>query len=203
MHFQLPVILALLGIWYGNFYGSETHALLPYDQYMHRFAAYFQQGDMESNGKYITRSGNKVGYSTGPIVWGEPGTNGQHAFYQLIHQGTRLIPCDFIAPVKSHNNIRDGLHHKLLLCNFLAQTEALMKGKGQDEVEAELAKSGKSAEEIARIKPHKVFEGNRPSNSIMVEQLTPFNLGALIAMYEHKIFVQGCIWDINSYDQWG
>jgi len=200
---NLPVILALLGIWYGNFYGSETHALLPYDQYMHRFAAYFQQGDMESNGKYITRSGNKVGYSTGPIVWGEPGTNGQHAFYQLIHQGTRLIPCDFIAPVKSHNNIRDGLHHKLLLCNFLAQTEALMKGKGQDEVEAELAKSGKSAEEIARIKPHKVFEGNRPSNSIMVEQLTPFNLGALIAMYEHKIFVQGCIWDINSYDQWG
>ena len=184
--------MALLGIWYGNFYGSETHALLPYDQYMHRFAAYFQQGDMESNGKYITRSGNKVDYSTGPIVWGEPGTNGQHAFYQLIHQGTRLIPCDFIgkvvfsyrscsvrlkslpipfsilAPVKSHNNIRDGLHHKILLCNFLAQTEALMKGKGLDEVQAELAQSGKSADEIARIKPHKVFEGNRPSNSIMV-----------------------------------
>jgi len=200
---NIPVILALLGIWYGNFYGSETHALLPYDQYMHRFAAYFQQGDMESNGKYITRSGNKVDYSTGPIVWGEPGTNGQHAFYQLIHQGTRLIPCDFIAPVKSHNNIRDGLHHKILLCNFLAQTEALMKGKGLDEVQAELAQSGKSADEIARIKPHKVFEGNRPSNSIMVEQITPFTLGALIAMYEHKIFVQGCIWDINSYDQWG
>ena len=154
--------------------------------------------------RYITRSGNKVDYSTGPIVWGEPGTNGQHAFYQLIHQGTKCIPCDFIAPVKSQNNIRDGLHHKLLLCNFLAQTEALMKGKGEDQVEAELAQSGKlSAEEIARIKPHKVFEGNRPSNSIMVEKITPFTLGALIAMYEHKIFVQGCIWDINSYDQWG
>jgi len=201
---NVPVILALLGIWYGNFYGSETHALLPYDQYMHRFAAYFQQGDMESNGKYITRSGNKVDYSTGPIVWGEPGTNGQHAFYQLIHQGTRVIPCDFIAPVISHNqSLRDGLHHKILLCNFLAQTEALMKGKGLDQVEAELASSGKSADEIARIKPHKVFEGNRPSNSIMVEKVTPFTLGALIAMYEHKIFVQGCIWDINSYDQWG
>jgi len=201
---NVPVILALLGIWYGNFYGSETHALLPYDQYMHRFAAYFQQGDMESNGKYITRSGSKVDYSTGPIVWGEPGTNGQHAFYQLIHQGTRVIPCDFIAPVISHNHsLRDGLHHKILLCNFLAQTEALMKGKGLDQVEAELAESGKSADEIARIKPHKVFEGNRPSNSIMVEKVTPFTLGALIAMYEHKIFVQGCIWDINSYDQWG
>jgi len=200
---NVPVILALLGIWYSNFYGSETHTLLPYDQYMHRFAAYFQQGDMESNGKYITRSGNKVDYSTGPIVWGEPGTNGQHAFYQLIHQGTRVIPCDFIAPVKSHNNIRDGLHHKILLCNFLAQTEALMKGKGLAEVEAELAKSGKAEAEITRIKPHKVFEGNRPSNSIMVEKVSPFTLGALIAMYEHKIFVQGCIWDINSYDQWG
>merc|ERR1712226_495179 len=200
---NLPVILAVLGIWYGNFFGAETHALLPYDQYLHRFAAYFQQGDMESNGKYVTRAGDKVNHSTGPIVWGEPGTNGQHAFCQLIHQGTRLIPCDFIAPVKSHNNIRDGLHHKILLCNFLAQTEALMKGKGLDEVQAELAQSGKSADEIARIKPHKVFEGNRPSNSIMVEQITPFTLGALIAMYEHKIFVQGCIWDINSYDQWG
>jgi glucose-6-phosphate isomerase len=200
---NVPVILALLGIWYGNFYGAETHALLPYDQYLHRFAAYFQQGDMESNGKYITRSGSKVDYSTGPIVWGEPGTNGQHAFYQLIHQGTRLVPCDFIAPVKSHNNIRDGLHHKYLLCNFLAQTEALMKGKKMDQVEAELKKSGKSQEEIDKIKPHKCFEGNRPSNSIMVEKVTPFTLGALLAMYEHKIFVQGCIWDINSYDQWG
>merc|ERR1719187_765996 len=210
-HFQetpfeknVPVLLALLGVWYSNFYGAETHALLPYDQYMHRFAAYFQQGDMESNGKYVTRDGNNVDYATGPIVWGEPGTNGQHAFYQLIHQGTRLIPCDFIAPVISHNHsLRDGLHHKILLCNFLAQTEALMKGKGVDEVEKELAGSGKSAAEIARIKPHKVFEGNRPSNSIMVEKITPFTLGALIVMYEHKIFVQGCIWDINSFDQWG
>merc|ERR1711962_1037695 len=201
---NVPVIMALIGIWYMNFYGSETQALLPYDQYMHRFAAYFQQGDMESNGKFVTRSGNKVDYATGPVVWGEPGTNGQHAFYQLIHQGTRLIPCDFIAPVISHNhNLRNGLHHKILLCNFLAQTEALMKGKGVDQVEAELAGSGKSATEIARIKPHKVFEGNRPSNSIMVEKVTPFTLGALIVMYEHKIFVQGCIWDINSYDQWG
>jgi len=201
---NVPVILALVGIWYMNFYGSETQALLPYDQYMHRFAAYFQQGDMESNGKFVTRAGNKVDYSTGPIVWGEPGTNGQHAFYQLIHQGTRLIPCDFIAPVKSHNqSLANGAHHKILLCNFLAQTEALMKGKGVDQVEAELAESGKSAAEIARIKPHKVFEGNRPSNSIMVEKITPFTLGALIVMYEHKIFVQGCIWDINSFDQWG
>jgi len=200
---NVPVILALLGIWYGNFYGAETHALLPYDQYMHRFAAYFQQGDMESNGKYITRSGNKVNYNTGPIVWGEPGTNGQHAFYQLIHQGTRIVPADFIAPVNSQNNIRDGLHHKILLSNFLAQTEALMKGKSEDEVVKELKASGKSEADINKIKPHKVFEGNRPSNSIMVEKLTPFTLGSLIAIYEHKIFTQGCIWDINSYDQWG
>jgi len=200
---NVPVILALLGIWYGNFYGAETHALLPYDQYMHRFAAYFQQGDMESNGKYITRSGNKVNYNTGPIVWGEPGTNGQHAFYQLIHQGTRIVPADFIAPVNSQNNIRDGLHHKILLSNFLAQTEALMKGKSEDEVVKELKASGKSEADINKIKSHKVFEGNRPSNSIMVEKLTPFTLGSLIAIYEHKIFTQGCIWDINSYDQWG
>jgi len=200
---NVPVILGLLGIWYINFYGAETHALLPYDQYMHRFAAYFQQGDMESNGKYITRSGQKVDYNTGPIVWGEPGTNGQHAFYQLIHQGTRVIPSDFIAPVTSQNDVRDGLHHKLLLCNFLAQTEALMKGKDAAEVEKELQASGKSKEEVDRIRPHKVFEGNRPSNSIMVEKVTPFTLGALIAVYEHKIFTQGCIWDINSYDQWG
>merc|ERR1712088_900562 len=204
MESNLPVILAVLGIWYGNFFGAETHALLPYDQYLHRFAAYFQQGDMESNGKYVTRSGARVSYSTGPIVWGEPGTNGQHAFYQLIHQGTRLIPCDFIAPVISHNhNLRNGLHHKILLCNFLAQTEALMKGKGLDEVEAELVASGKSDAEISRIKPHKVFTGNRPTNSIMVDEINPFTLGALIAMYEHKIFTQGVIWDINSYDQWG
>merc|ERR1712193_337674 len=178
---NIPVIMALIGIWYMNFYGSETQALLPYDQYMHRFAAYFQQGDMESNGKFVTRSGNKVDYATGPIVWGEPGTNGQHAFYQLIHQGTRLIPCDFIAPVKSHNNIRDGLHHKILLSNFLAQTEALMKGKSEEEVVKELQASGKTEADINKIKPHKVFEGNRPSNSIMVEKVTPFTLGALIA----------------------
>jgi len=201
---NVPAILGLLGIWYINFYGAETHALLPYDQYMHRFAAYFQQGDMESNGKYITRSGSKVDYATGPIVWGEPGTNGQHAFYQLIHQGTRVIPADFIAPVISHNaELAGGAHHRILLSNFFAQTEALMKGKSEAEVEAELTKSGKSPEEVARIRPHKVFEGNRPSNSIMVEKVTPFTLGALIAVYEHKIFTQGCIWDINSYDQWG
>jgi len=201
---NIPVILALLGVWYGNFYGAETHALLPYDQYLHRFAAYFQQGDMESNGKYVVRSGSKVDYSTGPIVWGEPGTNGQHAFYQLIHQGTRLIPADFIAPVKSHNGaLRDGLHHTLLLCNFLAQTEALMKGKSRAEVDRELKAAGKSEEEIAKIGPHKEFTGNRPTNSIMVDTISPFNLGALIAMYEMKIFTQGVIWDINSYDQWG
>jgi len=176
----------------------------PYDQYLHRFAAYFQQGDMESNGKYVTRSGARVDYSTGPIVWGEPGTNGQHAFYQLIHQGTRLIPCDFIAPVKSQNgNLRDGLHHTLLLCNFLAQTEALMKGKDRATVVAELKKAGKSEAEISSIGPHKEFTGNRPTNSIMVDMVTPFTLGALISMYEMKIFTQGIIWDINSYDQWG
>jgi len=201
---NLPVILALLGIWYGNFFGAETHALLPYDQYLHRFAAYFQQGDMESNGKYVTRAGEKVNHSTGPIVWGEPGTNGQHAFYQLIHQGTRIIPCDFIAPVNSHNSPRDGrLHHTILLSNFLAQTEALMRGKDRAQVVAELKKAGKSQSEIERIAPHKEFTGNRPTNSIMVDQINPFTLGALIAMYEHKIFTQGVIWDINSYDQWG
>nr|AFN42993.1 glucose-6-phosphate isomerase [Tigriopus californicus] len=200
---NIPVIMALLGVWYGNFFGVETQAFLPYDQYLHRFAAYFQQGDMESNGKYVTRSGETVDYSTGPIVWGEPGTNGQHAFYQLIHQGTKVIPCDFIAPVKTHNDIQDGLHHKLLLCNFLAQTEALMKGKTVQEVEKELKDAGKDPEAIEKIKPHKVFEGNRPTTSIMVEKITPFTLGLLIAMYEHKIFTQGVIWNINSYDQWG
>jgi len=204
MESNLPVILAVLGIWYGNFFGAETHALLPYDQYLHRFAAYFQQGDMESNGKYVTRAGEKVNHSTGPIVWGEPGTNGQHAFYQLIHQGTRIIPCDFIAPVNSHNSPRDGrLHHTILLSNFLAQTEALMRGKDREQVVAELKKAGKSQSEIERIAPHKEFTGNRPTNSIMVDQINPFTLGALIAMYEHKIFTQGVIWDINSYDQWG
>jgi glucose-6-phosphate isomerase len=198
-----PVILALLGIWYSNFYGAETHALLPYDQYLHRFAAYFQQGDMESNGKYVTRSGDRVTYNTGPIVWGEPGTNGQHAFYQLIHQGTRLIPADFIAPAQTHNPIQGGLHHKILLANFLAQTEALMKGKMKEEARSELEKSGLSGDSLEKILPHKVFEGNRPTNSIVVRKITPFTLGALIAMYEHKIFTQGVIWDINSYDQWG
>jgi len=204
MESNLPVILAVLGIWYGNFFGAETHALLPYDQYLHRFAAYFQQGDMESNGKYVTRAGDKVNHSTGPIVWGEPGTNGQHAFYQLIHQGTRIIPCDFIAPVNSQNSPRDGrLHHTILLSNFLAQTEALMRGKDRSQVVSELKKAGKSQAEIERIAPHKEFTGNRPTNSIMVDQINPFTLGALIAMYEHKIFTQGVIWDINSYDQWG
>ncbi|CAL1262232.1 unnamed protein product [Larinioides sclopetarius] len=200
---NVPVVLALLGIWYGNFYGAESHCLLPYDQYMHRFAAYFQQGDMESNGKYVTRSGKLVNYTTGPIVWGEPGTNGQHAFYQLIHQGTRLIPCDFIAPVKTQNPIRDGLHHEILLANFLAQPEALMKGKTAAEAEAELRKANMSEDELKKILPHKVFLGNKPTNSILVDKITPFTLGALIAMYEHKIFTQGIIWGINSFDQWG
>nr|BAE21866.1 unnamed protein product [Mus musculus] len=198
-----PVLLALLGIWYINCYGCETHALLPYDQYMHRFAAYFQQGDMESNGKYITKSGARVDHQTGPIVWGEPGTNGQHAFYQLIHQGTKMIPCDFLIPVQTQHPIRKGLHHKILLANFLAQTEALMKGKLPEEARKELQAAGKSPEDLEKLLPHKVFEGNRPTNSIVFTKLTPFILGALIAMYEHKIFVQGIMWDINSFDQWG
>ncbi|KAI6181615.1 Glucose-6-phosphate isomerase [Aphelenchoides besseyi] len=200
---NVPVILALLGVWYINFFGAETHALLPYDQYLHRFAAYFQQGDMESNGKYITRDGTPVNYKTGPIVWGEPGTNGQHAFYQLIHQGTRLIPADFIAPIKTHNPISKGLHHKILLANFLAQTEALMKGKTAAEAAEELRKSGMPEDQLAKILPHKVFEGNRPTNSIVLPEINPRTLGALIAIYEHKIFVQGVVWDINSFDQWG
>lgn len=203
LHENVPVVLALLGVLYGNFYGAETHALLPYDQYLHRFAAYFQQGDMESNGKYVTRSGRRVEYSTGPVVWGEPGTNGQHAFYQLIHQGTKLIPADFIAPAQSLHPIREGLHHRLLMANFLAQTEALMKGKNTKEAEAELIKAGLNEDERRRLLPHKVFEGNRPTNSIVFRKTTPFVLGALIAMYELKIFVQGVIWDINSFDQWG
>lgn len=200
---NIPVILALLGVWYINFYGAETQALLPYDQYLHRFAAYFQQGDMESNGKYVTRSGKAVDYKTGPIVWGEPGTNGQHAFYQLIHQGTRLIPCDFLMPVETHNPIQNGLHHEILTANFLAQTEALMKGKTVAEARAELEAAKMPPQDLEHILPHKVFEGNRPSNSILVQKITPFTLGSLIAMYEHKIFTQGVIWDINSYDQWG
>ncbi len=198
---NIPVILALLGVWYNNFFEAETQAILPYDQYMHRFAAYFQQGDMESNGKYVARDGDKVNYQTGPVIWGEPGTNGQHAFYQLIHQGTKLIPCDFIAPAKSHNPL--GEHHTLLLSNFFAQTEALMNGKTEEEVIAELKKEGKSDEQISKIAPFKVFEGSRPTNSILVKQINPKTLGALIAMYEHKIFVQGVIWNIFSFDQWG
>lgn len=198
-----PVILALLGIWYSNFYGAETTALLPYDQYLHRFAAYFQQGDMESNGKGVTKASTRVSYNTGPIVWGEPGTNGQHAFYQLIHQGTRLIPCDFIAPAQTHNPIAGGVHHKILLANFLAQTEALMAGKTEAQAKEELEKSGLTGDKLTQLLPHKVFTGNRPTNSIVVKKVTPFILGSLIAMYEHKIFTQGIIWDINSFDQWG
>lgn len=200
-HENIPVILALLGIWYNNFFEAESHAILPYDQYMHRFAAYFQQGDMESNGKCVDRQGNKVNYQTGPVIWGEPGTNGQHAFYQLIHQGTKLIPADFIAPAQSHNPI--GVHHQLLLSNFFAQTEALMNGKTYEEVYAELKASGKSDIEIEELAAFKIFEGNRPTNSILVKKVSPEVLGALIAMYEHKIFVQGVIWNIFSFDQWG
>ncbi|XP_074599243.1 glucose-6-phosphate isomerase [Brevipalpus obovatus] len=200
---NVPVIMAMLGVWYINCYGSETHAILPYDQYLHRFAAYFQQGDMESNGKYVTRDGKKVNYNTGPIVWGEPGTNGQHAFYQLIHQGTRLIPADFIAPANSLNPLRQSLHHKILLANFFAQTEALMKGKSEEVARKELEKKGMDKASIEKILPHKIFEGNRPTNSMMVDKISPFTLGALIALYEHKIFVQGIVWNINSYDQWG
>uniref|UniRef100_A0A8R1TNC8 Glucose-6-phosphate isomerase n=1 Tax=Onchocerca volvulus TaxID=6282 RepID=A0A8R1TNC8_ONCVO len=209
---NIPIIMALLGVLYINCFKAETHALLPYDQYLHRFAAYFQQGDMESNGKFVMRDGNRVDFPTGPVVWGEPGTNGQHAFYQLLHQGmlcTRLIPCDFIAPVKSLNPIRQNLHHDILLSNFVAQTEALMKGKTPAEAEKELKDSGMSDEKIRHILPHKVgvrtavFEGNKPTNSIILPKVTPFTLGTLIALYEHKIFVQGIIWNINSYDQWG
>ncbi|KAM6937351.1 glucose-6-phosphate isomerase a [Xenentodon cancila] len=200
---NVPVLLALLGVWYVNFFKAETHAMLPYDQYMHRFAAYFQQGDMESNGKYITKDGSRVNYHTGPIVWGEPGTNGQHAFYQLIHQGTRMIPADFLIPAQSQHPIRNNLHHKILVANFLAQTEALMKGKTPEEARKELEAGGMTGEVLEKLLPHKVFEGNKPSNSIVFKKLTPFILGALVAMYEHKIFVQGVMWDINSYDQWG
>lgn len=198
---NIPVILAMLGVWYSHFFDAATQAILPYDQYMHRFAAYFQQGDMESNGKYVDRNGQPVHYHTGPIIWGEPGTNGQHAFYQLIHQGTHLIPCDFIAPAQSLNPV--GQHHPILLSNFFAQTEALMNGKSEDEVSAELHAQGLSDEAIARLCPFKVFEGNRPTNSILLKKITPYSLGQLIALYEHKIFVQGIIWNIFSFDQWG
>eukprot|EP01127_Copromyxa_protea_P018339 TRINITY_DN574_c0_g1_i2.p1 TRINITY_DN574_c0_g1~~TRINITY_DN574_c0_g1_i2.p1 ORF type:complete len:536 (-),score=114.18 TRINITY_DN574_c0_g1_i2:189-1736(-) len=196
---NIPVILAVIGVWYNNFWGAQTNAILPYDQYMSRFAAYFQQGDMESNGKRIRRDGKEVTYSTGPIIWGEPGTNSQHSFFQLIHQGTKVIPADFLAPCVSHN---PG-HHKILLANFFAQTEALMRGKTSDEARVELEKSGMKPEDLEKILPHKVFPGNRPTNSIMFRSLTPRTLGALTAMYEHKIFVQGVIWNINSFDQWG
>ncbi|MDH3599211.1 MAG: glucose-6-phosphate isomerase [Candidatus Tectomicrobia bacterium] len=198
---NLPVILGLLGIWYNNFFGAQTHAILPYDQYLHRFPAYLQQGDMESNGKSITRQGAPVDVSTGPIIWGEPGTNGQHAFYQLIHQGTKLIPCDFIAPLKTHNPV--GNHHAILLSNFFAQTEALMQGKTETEARQELEAEGLSGAALEQLLPHKIFAGNKPTNSILVSQITPRTLGHLIALYEHKIFTQGVIWNINSFDQWG
>jgi glucose-6-phosphate isomerase len=198
---NMPVILALLGIWYNNFWGAQSHAILPYDQYLHRFPAYFQQGDMESNGKGCDRDGNRVDYDTGPVLWGEPGTNGQHAFYQLIHQGTRLVPADFIAPIETHNPLGD--HHRILLSNFFAQPEALMHGRSADEVKEELTRRGVAPEEIDALLPHKVFGGNRPSNSLLLQKVTPQTLGALIALYEHKIFVQGVIWNINSFDQWG
>ena len=198
---NMPVILAMLGIWYNNFFNAASVAILPYDQYLHRFAAYFQQGDMESNGKYIDREGNQVNYQTGPIIWGEPGTNGQHAFYQLIHQGTKLIPADFIGFVNSHNKVGD--HHVKLMANFFAQTEALMKGKNAEEVKADFAKDGITGERAEMLLPHKIFKGNRPTNSILIDKLTPYNLGMLVALYEMKIFVQGIVWRVNSFDQWG
>ncbi|EPL7140963.1 glucose-6-phosphate isomerase [Escherichia coli] len=198
---NLPVLLALIGIWYNNFFGAETEAILPYDQYMHRFAAYFQQGNMESNGKYVDRNGKVVDYQTGPIIWGEPGTNGQHAFYQLIHQGTKMVPCDFIAPAITHNPLSD--HHQKLLSNFFAQTEALAFGKSREVVEQEYRDQGKDPAALDYVVPFKVFEGNRPTNSILLREITPFSLGALIALYEHKIFTQGVILNIFTFDQWG
>lgn len=198
---NLPVLLALIGIWYNNFFGAETEAILPYDQYMHRFAAYFQQGNMESNGKYVDRNGNVVDYQTGPIIWGEPGTNGQHAFYQLIHQGTKMVPCDFIAPAITHNPLSD--HHQKLLSNFFAQTEALAFGKSREVVEQEYRDQGKDPATLDYVVPFKVFEGNRPTHSILLREITPFSLGALIALYEHKIFTQGVILNIFTFDQWG
>jgi glucose-6-phosphate isomerase len=199
---NIPVMMGLLGIWYANFFGAESHAILPYDQYLHRFAAYLQQADMESNGKGIDRDGVPIlDYTTSPIIWGEPGTNGQHAFFQLLHQGTRLVPADFLAPVVSHNPLGD--HHEKLLANFFAQTEALMRGKSLQEACSELQHEGKAPDEIERLAPHKVFGGNRPTNSILFRKLTPRTLGRLIALYEHKIFVQGVVWNINSFDQWG
>ncbi|NLO52180.1 MAG: glucose-6-phosphate isomerase [Bacteroidales bacterium] len=198
---NIPVVMAMIGIWYTNFFGSETEAILPYDQYMHRFPAYFQQGNMESNGKHTDRNGKEVSYSTGPVVWGEPGTNGQHAFYQLIHQGTHLIPCDFIAPAISHNPVGD--HHPKLISNFFAQTEALMNGKDAGQVADELKDNSMRASQMENLIPFKVFEGNKPTNSFLLKKITPYSLGSLIALYEHKIFVQGVIWNIYSFDQWG
>jgi glucose-6-phosphate isomerase len=198
---NLPVILGMLGVWYTNFWGAESHAVLPYDQYLHRFPAYLQQGEMESNGKRADRDGHPVACATGPVVWGEPGTNGQHAFFQLLHQGTRLVPCDFIAPIESHNPLDH--HHEMLLANFFAQTEALMTGKTADEVRAELVAAGVPEPRIAQLVPHRTFPGNRPTTSILVQRVTPRTLGALIALYEHKIFVQGIVWNICSFDQWG
>jgi glucose-6-phosphate isomerase len=198
---NIPVTLGLLGVWYGSFWGAETHAILPYDQYLHRFPAYFQQGDMESNGKRVDRQSREVDIQTGPVVWGEPGTNGQHAFYQLIHQGTKLVPADFLAAAETHNPV--GQHHEILLSNFFAQTEALMRGKTEDEARAELERSGRSGQELEALLPHKIFPGNRPTTSLLYRKLTPWMLGALVAMYEHKIFTMGAIFNINSYDQWG
>jgi len=198
---NIPVVLGLLGVWYVNFFGAHSHAILPYDQYLERLPAYLQQADMESNGKHVDHAGEAVDYATGPVIWGEPGTNGQHAFYQLLHQGTELVPADFIAPARSHNPV--GAHHKMLLANFLAQTEALMLGKTAAEVRRDLEAAGMNGAALERLLPHKVFEGNRPTNSILFRSLTPYMLGALLAMYEHKIFTQGVIWSINSFDQWG
>lgn len=202
---NMPVIMALLGIWYNNFFGADTHAILPYDQGMARFPAYLQQAEMESNGKFICRNGERVQYSTCPVIWGEAGTNGQHAFYQMIHQGTQIVPADFMMPVHSQTKIGENgnQHHKILIANFLAQTQALMLGKSADEARVELTKQGLSGKALEELLPHKIFEGNRPTTSIMFDKLTPNTLGKLIALYEHKIFVQGILWDINSYDQWG
>jgi glucose-6-phosphate isomerase len=202
MERNVPVVLAMLGVWYSSFFGASTHAILPYDQYMSRFAAYFQQGDMESNGKRVDREGRVIeDHTTGPIVWGEPGTNGQHAFYQLLHQGTRLVPCDFLAPLETHNPL--GRHHEVLLANFFAQTEALMRGKSEAEARAELEAQKLEPARVRALTPHKTFPGNRPTTSIVFKKLTPRTLGMLVAMYEHKIFTQGIVWNIFSFDQWG
>jgi glucose-6-phosphate isomerase len=207
-HFQnaplnanMPVIMGLLGIWYSNFFDAESQVIAPYDQYLHRFPAYLQQLDMESNGKFVTRQGEPVDYNTGPVVWGEPGTNGQHAFFQLLHQGTRLVPADFIVPLESQNPL--GEHHRLLLANCFAQTEALMRGKTAAEARSELEAQGLEADALEALLPHKVFAGNRPSNTLLLQKLDPATLGKLIALYEHKVFVQGTVWAINSFDQWG